>query len=340
MVKEEQLKFRAAALALILSSLSVVTAAQNPVSTLTLGPDVIGKVKTAPAITTKITFPEKVLEVICGDLYDATSGKGSFVLQTSGNDVFLKPVVPRGVSNMFVKTGDDGKHTYNFDLEIVASAQAHRIVNVTLAVPQSPPPAEPPAATNGPPDLTASKTDLDKMKAKIETEARQEADEIIRKARQQAGRITAEAEEKVMEMEKQAIARSAQATEDRFVQAVMLGLREVRINDPRVSVKRIVVQIEPRLLTFDEKSFLRYTITNNSEAEFIFSGISLEVVSGKETKPITVRVVQNKTDNRLGAGETLNGVIVFDSKQVLPKDRLALFLRGEDSAEIARVVIQ
>jgi hypothetical protein len=333
------LKFRAATLALILLSLAAITPAQNPVSSLTLGPDIIGKVRTAPAITTKITFPDKVLEVICGDLYDASSGKGSFVLQTSGNDVFLKPVVPRGMSNMFVKTGDDGKHTYNFDLEIVAVAQAHRIVNVTLAVPQSPPPAEPPAAT-GAPDSVSTKADLEKLRTQIEADARQEADEIIRKARQQAGRITTEAEEKVMDMEKQAIARGAQATEDRFVQALMLGLREVKINDPRTSVKKIVVQIEPRVLTFDERSFLRYTITNNSEAEFLFRGISLEVVSGRETTPINIRVVQSKADNRLEPGETLNGVIVFDSKRVPPKDRLALFLRGEDRAEIARVVIQ
>jgi vacuolar-type H+-ATPase subunit H len=243
------------------------------------------------------------------------------------------------MSNMFVKTGDDGKHTYNFDLEIVAVAQAHRIVNVTLAVPQSPPPAEPPAAT-GAPDSVSTKADLEKLRTQIEADARQEADEIIRKARQQAGRITTEAEEKVMDMEKQAIARGAQATEDRFVQALMLGLREVKINDPRTSVKKIVVQIEPRVLTFDERSFLRYTITNNSEAEFLFRGISLEVVSGRETTPINIRVVQSKADNRLEPGETLNGVIVFDSKRVPPKDRLALFLRGEDRAEIARVVIQ
>jgi hypothetical protein len=124
------------------------------------------------------------------------------------------------------------------------------------------------------------------------------------------------------------------------VQALMLGLREYKVNDSRTSVKKIVVQMEPRVLAFDEKSFLRYTITNNSEAEFTFNGISLEVVSGKETKPISIRVVQSKSDNRLDPGETLNGVIVFDSKQVLPKDKLALFIRGEDSAELARVVIQ
>ncbi|HET9532998.1 MAG TPA: TrbG/VirB9 family P-type conjugative transfer protein [Blastocatellia bacterium] len=334
------MKFRRVALVLMFASLATAAFAQSPVASLTLGPDIIGKVRTAPAITTKISFPEKVIEVICGDLYDPASGKGSFVLQTSGNDVFLKPVVPKGVTNMFVKTGDDGKHTYNFDLEIVPVAQAHRIVNVQMAVPAAPPQTEAAPGTNGAPDSEAAKTELNRLKAQIEADAQQEANQIIRKAQQQADRITAEADAKVIEMEKQAVARSAQAVEDRFVQALMLGLREYKVNDSRTSVKKIVVQMEPRVLAFDEKSFLRYTITNNSEADFNFSGISLEVVSGKETKPITIRVVQSKSDNRLDPGETLNGVIVFDSKQVLPKDKLALFIRGEDSAEIARVVIQ
>jgi hypothetical protein len=322
-----------------LVSLVGVARGQNPVSTLTLGPDVIGTVKTAPAITTKISFPEKVIEVICGDLYDPSSGKGSFVLQTSGNDVFLKPVAPKGMSNMFVKTGEDGKHTYNFDLEIVAVAQAHRIVNVTLAVAQGHP-SGPSAGTNGGEEPPLVKADIDKMKAQIEADARQEADDIMRKARQQSDRIIAEADARVQEMERQAISRSAQAIEDRFVQALMLGLREVKISDPRASAKKISVQLEPRVLTFDEKSFLRYTITNNSENEFTFSGLSLEVLSGKESRPITIRVIQSKSNNRLEPSETLNGVISFDSKQVQPKDKLALFMRGEGSAEIVRVDIQ
>src|SRR6185369_1511162 len=124
-------------------------AAQSPVVTLQLGSDQIGVVRTAVQITTRISFNEPVAEIICGDLYDAGSGKGTFVVQRSGsaekpgNDVFIKPVVPKGQSNMFVRTGD-GKHTYNFDLKIVAPEQAHRVVNVTDALPAAPstPPGE------------------------------------------------------------------------------------------------------------------------------------------------------------------------------------------------------
>src|SRR5204863_9375461 len=69
--------------------------------------------------------------------YDPATGKGTFVVQRSGgvdrpgNEVFIKPVSSKGLSNMFVKTGD-GKHTYSFDLTIVSTPQAaHRMVNVT-----------------------------------------------------------------------------------------------------------------------------------------------------------------------------------------------------------------
>ena len=121
-----------------------VARAQSTVTTIVLGPDQIGKVKTAQGISTRITFPEPVSEIICGDLYDAASGKGLFVVQSSGNDsqrgnsVYLKPVATKGVSNLFVTTGDKGKNnTYNFDLEIVPMPQAHRVVNVFNSTSQS-----------------------------------------------------------------------------------------------------------------------------------------------------------------------------------------------------------
>ena len=116
--------------------------AQSPVVTLGLGTDRIGEIRTAQGITTMIRFTDAVQDIVCGDLYDPGTGKGTFVVQRSGtnehpgNEVFVKPVSSKGASNMFVKT--DGKHTYSFDLTIVATPQAHRIVNVAEAArPQS-----------------------------------------------------------------------------------------------------------------------------------------------------------------------------------------------------------
>ena len=122
---------------LILLSLAEAADAQTPIVTFRLAKDQIATVKTAPGITTRLVFPDQVTEIICGDLYDPTSGRGTFVIQRGANDVFLKPVATRGLSNMFVKTGQSDENVYSFDLLIVTVEQAHRVVNVldTQSVP-------------------------------------------------------------------------------------------------------------------------------------------------------------------------------------------------------------
>src|SRR5918999_1372662 len=137
-------------IALSLMALASTARAQTQITTITLGPSQIGSVKTTPGITTRITFSEPGKEIICGDLYDPASGKGSFVVQRSDNDVFLKPVVPKGLSNLFVKTGERGENVYSLDLLIVPTAEAYRMVTVVSA---------PLSATAGtPPDGQASDT--------------------------------------------------------------------------------------------------------------------------------------------------------------------------------------
>jgi TonB family protein len=115
---------------IVLLVLSEVAGAQTPIVTVRLAKDQIATVKTAPGITTRLVFPEQVSEIICGDLYDPASGRGTFVIQRGGKDVFLKPVTTKGLSNMFVKTGQTEENVYSFDLMIVTADQAHRVVNV------------------------------------------------------------------------------------------------------------------------------------------------------------------------------------------------------------------
>jgi len=198
--------------------------AQGPVASLALSSDRIGEIKTAQGITTMIRFADPVQEIICGDLYDAGTGKGTFVVQRSGtsehpgNEVFVKPVAPRGASNMFVKT--EGKHTYSFDLTIVTTGQAHRMVNVTDMPPASSPQASSPAPAPGAESRTAESdkppADYDRLKADAEQQARQKANEIIRSAQQQADRKTAEAEAKIAEAEKLSTQRADQEIERRL----------------------------------------------------------------------------------------------------------------------------
>lgn len=120
----------------LLASLSAAQA-QSSVIDFTLKPNQIVPIKTGERITTRIIFPGPVKEIICGDLYDPGSGKGSFVIQGGDKDIFVKPIVRKGVSNMFVKVGENGEYVYNFDLSIVPAEQAYRVINIIDAQAES-----------------------------------------------------------------------------------------------------------------------------------------------------------------------------------------------------------
>jgi vacuolar-type H+-ATPase subunit H len=324
-------------LVLSLLALAPTAQAQTLITTITLGPNQIGSVKTTPGITTRISFSEPVKEIICGDLYDPTSGKGSFVIQRSDNDVFLKPVVPKGLSNLFVKTGERGENVYSLDLLIVPTAEAYRMVTVVSA-----PPAQQPAASDQPSSDAA---------AKALSAAEKQAEEIIDKARQQSSQIIAQAEKRAADSDRQALQRSAdldrqaaqrseQEIQRRFMRALIQGVRDVKVNDSHVAPKRIDITLDPRMLIFDEKAYLRYTIKNNGDKEFTFSTISVEKSVGKDKREIPAQINQGRVENRLKAGETIIGIIVFDSRLISETDRLTLYVRGEDNIEIARLNIQ
>jgi hypothetical protein len=93
------------------------------------------------------------------------------------------------------------------------------------------------------------------------------------------------------------------------------------------------------VLTFNDKSYLRYTIQNNGDADFAFNSISLEAGAAGSSKGIPADVVQSKDANKLAPGESLAGVMIFDSKLSENGERLTLFVRAVDNSEIARLTI-
>src|SRR5215213_8412887 len=316
----------------IVSFVPLPATAQSPISTIALGPNQIGLVRTAQALTTRISFPEQVQEIICGDLYDPSSGKGSFVIQRSGKDIFLKPVTSKGMSNLFVKTGEKGERTYNFDLTITTSAQAHRVINVANESEQPAP--QKPLATRAQPQAGA---DQSRSGQELIKQATAQAEEILGTARKQAGQTVADAEARAAETERQASEQAEREIERRLVRAMLLGTREVKIESPRTVGKKVTISLDPRVLVFNEKSYVRYTLQNSSATAFEFSGISLESGSARSTAPVSIQVVQTKPENKLDPGESLAGVLVFDSKSIPPGNRVVLYVRGENNAEIVRV---
>lgn len=314
-----------------------ISKAQSLIVTITLGPNQIGQVKTTQGITTRVTFPEPVRDIICGDLYDPSTGKGSFVIQRIDNDVFLKPVVTKGLSNLFVKTGEKGEHTYSFDLQVVSLEQAHRVVNVAADSSGARPGAPQPAAD--PPDDAKKILTLQQAEETLRN-TRQQADRILAKANEQASDIYRKALVRAEDLDRQSTERVQQEVEQRFVRAMIQGVREIKSADSHVVAKKVSLVLDPRVLTFDDKSYLRYTLKNESDKEFVFSGLSLERRSGREMFVVPAKVIQGRAENKLAPGEAIMGVVVFDPKEVATGDKLTLSIRGEDKAEIARVNIQ
>jgi hypothetical protein len=78
---------------------------------------------------------------------------------------------------------------------------------------------------------------------------------------------------------------------------------------------------------------------NTGAEEFTFNAIVLEVTTEKDSHALTIEINQSKAENKLAKEEALTGVIVFDPKEVGPKDRLTLYVRGENNSELARIII-
>src|SRR5262245_38693949 len=243
---------------------------QTPVTSISLSPDQIGLIKTAQSLSTRISFPDTVKEIICGDLYDPASGRGSFVVQRAENDVFIKPVVDRGMSNLFVKTGERSEKVYNFDLAIVSAAEAVRVMNVV--------------SPGQRPDPPSDESDDKKLSADRQA-ARLEADEIVRKAKVEADKILSDAEQQAKRHDREAEASAQKEVERRFIDALILGVRESKVINPRIVTKKVIITLDPHVLTFSEKSYLRYTIQNTGNSDFRFAELGLEDASGT---PVTV----------------------------------------------------
>jgi hypothetical protein len=293
---------------------------QTPVTSISLRPDQIGMVKTAQALSTRISFPDPVKEIICGDLYDPSTGRGSFVVQRAENDVFIKPVVDKGLSNLFVKTGDRSQIVYNFDLAIVSPAEAVRVMNVVSAGQRTA-------------DSGSDRAEEKQLSASREA-ARLEADEIVRKAKVEADRILTDAEQQARARDNEAQASIQSEIERRFIGALMLGMRESRVANPRIVIRKVIITLDPHVLTFSGKAYLRYTIQNTGSADFTFGELGLEDASGA---PVAVEITQNKTDKKARSGESITGIVAFDPRIVEGRGKVTLFVKGKDQSEVARL---
>ncbi len=321
-------------------------AQESGIASVTLSAEQVGKIKTALSISTRIAFPRNIKEIVCGDLY--IEGKGTYLIQRGGsnnepgNDFFIKPVnQSRTISNMFVRT-EDG-HVYNFDLIVVAKPeQAHRTVNVYDPQPNTTKPKGDGASGNGTANPEngpcPSEADLKKKESDMLQAAQTKADDLVRRAREQANQIIIDAESQRAEMNRDSGQRGSQEAEIRFRQGIMGGIQSANVKNTSANFDKIKIMLDPQMLTFDGKTYLRYIIQNLRANDISFTAIGLEVGASKQS--VAIEWTQSKSENSLASAESLTGVIVFDQKNVAPKDKLYLVIRGENDTEIGRINIQ
>jgi hypothetical protein len=325
------------------------SAQDSGIASVTLTAEQVGKIKTALSISTRIAFPRNIKEIVCGDLY--IEGKGTYLIQRGGsnnepgNDFFIKPVnQSRTISNMFVRT-EDG-HVYNFDLIVVAKPeQAHRTVNVYDPQPGSTKPKADSSTGNGQPSSgnpengpCLSEADLKKKEGEIIQGAQTRADDIVRRAREQANQIIIDAESQRAEMNRDSGQRGSQEAENRFRQGIMGGIQSASVKNSSATFEKVKIMLDTQMLTFDGKTYLRYIIQNLRAADFSFTAVGLEIGASKQS--LAIEWSQSKSENSLAPAESLTGVIVFDQKNVAPKDKLFFVVRGENDTEIGRINIQ
>jgi hypothetical protein len=170
----------------------------------------IPTIRTGRGITTMVSFPAEAREAICGDLFDVATGAGTFVVQRSGKDLFIKPVRPSARSNLFVKTEST---TYTFELTVVEPAAAVRIVYVDDAAPER--------------ALQLARSKLASERAALEARLAEERQELDRAATE----LRAEAEQRAGERAAELVIAALQG------QAFVKVIKPVRSRGPTLEVR-------------------------------------------------------------------------------------------------------
>src|SRR5437762_12021345 len=70
--------------------------ANESVANFVLAENQFATIQTAKGYVTRLALPEKAEAAICDDLYDPQTGIGSFVVNNSANDVYIKAEGKKG----------------------------------------------------------------------------------------------------------------------------------------------------------------------------------------------------------------------------------------------------
>lgn len=284
-------------------------------------PDSIVTIKTAQNVVTRVALPAEAKQAICGDVFDAASGTGTFVIDRSGNDVFIKPLATKGQTNLFIKTE---KEVYNFDLTVVTSAQAYRVVNVNL------PPYERQIADQ----KAAAAREIARDRAAMESEMGGKLADRQRELEQANADILARERAKLRaETDK----RATDLAMRRVADGVMQGFTPVALREKRGQLDQLDVTLDDSAYVFEGRLYVRYRIMNRGTSEATYSEPKVYVRTGETDRPIVGSTVSSRGDFKVPAGQTVSGVLVFERVTLERGERLMFVVRGAGEGRVVQL---
>lgn len=288
-------------------------------------PDTITTIKTAQNVITRVALPREAKQAICGDLFDAASNTGSFVIDRSGNDVFIKPVSAKGQTNLFIKTDEE---VYNFDLTVVPAAQAYRVVNVNL------PSYQQEIADR----KAAAEREIDQKRQEMENEMGRQLAARKQELEQQSASDLATEQKR---LRADADRRAADMATRRFIDGIMQGFVTVPLRERRGQVGDLEVNVDDAAYVFEGKLYVRFRVTNRGSAEVTYAEPRLVKQDGERDKPLTATIFTSRGDYRVPAGQTVAGIAVFEQPALDKGERLTFVMRvGADRTVQLRLLEQ
>ena len=286
---------------------------------LEVSPDSIALIKVAQGVITRVALPDEAKTAICGDLFDPATNTGSFVIDRNGKDVFIKPVQSKGQSNLFIKSDTN---VYAFDLVIVPSAQAYRVVNV-----------------NQP-----------SYKERIEAERKQMMAAVENERRQMEAAVESQVQARIKEIEQQnadsleierrrlraeADRRAGEFASRRIADGIMQGLNGLPLMERRGKFEQVSIELGTVAYTFEGKLFVPYKVVNAGTSDLTYREPRVFVRAGgpdAEEKTISTTTYTSRGEYRVDAGDTAQGVVVFERPTLEAAERLMFVLRATGAA--------
>lgn len=275
----------------------------------------ITTIKTAQNVITRVAFSREAKEAICGDLFDAASNTGSFIITKSGTDVFIKPVTTKAQTNLFIKTDSE---IYNFDLVVVPATQAYRVVNV---------------------NMPAYMVQIEKRKAEAEREIAEsrkqltaEMDQKLRDRQEELDRKAADdlAEER-RKLQVDVDRKANDMATRRVADGVMEGFNTVAFRERRAQIDQLDVTVGDSAFVFEGKIFIRFAVTNRGDRDVVFVQPRI-LVRGAEAdgeREIASTTITQRGDNKSISRLTATAVTVCELPELERGQRLVFVLRFE-----------